>query len=116
MALVIDILSWILVVAGGVLCLIGGLGILRLPDLFTRMHAAGIVDTVGIGFVVLGLILQAGFNLVTVKLHFILVIILFTSPVATHALAQAALSMGLRPLLADDAENEKQREDEPSKT
>lgn len=116
MALVLDILSWALIVAGGVFCVIGGVGLLRLPDVFTRMHAAGIIDTAGAGLISVGLMIQAGFTLVTVKLIIIVIFILYTSPVSTHALAQSALSTGIKPRLADGADNNEQKEDEPSKT
>jgi multicomponent Na+:H+ antiporter subunit G len=97
----IDILSWGLLLTGVVFCLIGALGIIRLPDMFARMHGAGIIDTLGIGLIFLGLMLQAGFNLVLVKLVLILVFIMFTSPTATHALARAALRGGVEPRLIE---------------
>lgn len=116
MALLVDILSWVLIVGGGLFCIIGGIGMLRLPDVFTRMHAAGIIDTAGATLITIGLMLQAGFTLVTVKLILIVVFVLYTSPVSTHALAQSAVSTGVKPLLADGADNQKDKEDEPSKT
>lgn len=93
-------LSWLLIVAGAFFVVVGGLGLLRMPDVFTRMHAASVTDTVGAGLMLLGMMLAAGFSLISVKLAIILLVILFTSPVATHALAQAALHAGLDPLLA----------------
>lgn len=116
MALAIDILSWALIVVGSAFCLIGGLGMLRLPDVYARMHAAGIIDTTGAAFVFIGLMMQAGFTLITVKLIFIVVFILYTSPVSTHALAQSALSTGVKPQLADGEEKQEIGGDEPSKT
>jgi multicomponent Na+:H+ antiporter subunit G len=104
---VIDVASWICLGVGGLACVVGAVGLLRMPDLFTRMHAASLVDTVGAGFVLLGLALQAGPTLVTVKLAMIGLLIFFASPTATHALARAALYRGVKPLLAG--------EDAPSK-
>lgn len=76
----------------GVLCmLVAALGMLRMPDFFTRLHPAGIKDSFGLPLVVLGLVLQTGFTLESGKLGMLLVFMLFTSPVATHALARAAL-------------------------
>jgi len=98
MALVVDIASWALLMTGVAFALIGGVGILRLPELFTRMHAAGVTDTLGAGLILIGLALQAGFTLITVKLLMIFVLLIFTSPTATHALAKAALHGGLKPL------------------
>jgi multicomponent Na+:H+ antiporter subunit G len=107
MSIAIDIASWILLVAGGVFCVVGGIGLLRMPDFYTRVHAASVTDTLGVGFMLLGLMLQAGLTLITVKLFIIGLLIFFTSPAATHALAKAALGRGLEPLL--------DKEDAPSK-
>ena len=105
MSILIDILSWVLLLAGGAFCIIGALGLVRMPDFFTRMHAASVTDTLGAGLILLGLMLQAGFTLVTVKLIVLGLLIFFTSPTATHALAQAALARGLQPLLAQAEED-----------
>jgi multicomponent Na+:H+ antiporter subunit G len=101
MAVVIDILSWILLLAGAGFMLVGGIGVLRLPDVYTRAHAAGITDTLGADLILIGLILQGGFTLVSVKLALILVFIFFTSPTSTHALIHTAHANGLDPVLAD---------------
>lgn len=95
----VETLSWACLIAGSFFCLVGGIGLLRLPDLFTRMHASGVADTLGAGLILLGLALHEGFTLITVKLAFIMIFILFSSPTATHALAQAALAGGLTPWL-----------------
>jgi len=100
MSAAIDLTSWALLVAGGFFCVIGALGLLRMPDFYTRVHAASVSDTLGAGLVLLGLMLQAGWTLVAVKLVMVGVLIFFTSPVATHALARAALGRGVRPQLA----------------
>jgi multicomponent Na+:H+ antiporter subunit G len=99
MGLLLEVLSWACIVTGGVFCLLSGIGIVRMPDVFTRMHAASLADTLGAGLIILGLLFQAGIgtDLVGIKLLLILVFLLFTSPVITHALAQAALLDGLRP-------------------
>lgn len=102
MAAVVDFLSWIFLVAGGLFCVIGMIGVLRLPDMFARLHGASVTDTLGAGFIIVGLVLQSGFTLVTAKLIIIMGLILLTSPVTTHALAQAALHAGIRPKLAHD--------------
>ena len=99
MSVAIDILSWILLVSGGLFCIVGAVGLLRMPDFYTRVHAASVTDTLGVGLILLGLILQAGWTLVAAKLVIIGLLIFFTSPAATHALARAALGRGLEPLL-----------------
>ncbi len=65
MAVLLDTLSWVMLVAGGAFVLIGGIGILRLPDLYTRMHAASLTDTLGTLLILLGIMLQAGLTLAT---------------------------------------------------
>lgn len=97
MSTVVDLLSWACLLAGGAFCMIGALGMLRMPDFYTRMHAASVIDTLGAGLVLFGLLLQAGFTLVAVKLLMIGLLIFFASPTATHALARAALLRGLEP-------------------
>ena len=95
--MILDILSGISIAIGAYFVLVGGIGLIRMPDLFSRMHPAGILDTAGAGFLLLGFILQADDWLVAAKLALIFVFLLFTSPVATHALAHAALLDGLKP-------------------
>ena len=99
---VLDVLSWACLVGGSACCIGGAIGLLRMPDFYTRMHAASVVDTLGAGFILLGLFLQAGPTLVAVKLLMIGALLLFTSPTATHALARAGFARGLKPLLADE--------------
>lgn len=96
------IASWVCLLAGGAFSVIGGIGLIRFPDFYTRMHAAGITDTLGAGLIILGLLFQAGLTLVAVKLIFILFFIFFTSPTSTHAVAHGAWVSGLRPLLGRD--------------
>lgn len=102
MTLALDLLSWACLAAGGVFCIIGAVGLLRMPDFYTRMHAASVVDTLGAGLILLGLLLQAGLTLVSAKLAMIGLLLLFASPTATHALARAAMVRGVQPLLADE--------------
>lgn len=97
----VDILSWACLVAGAAFSVIGSVGLIRMPDFYTRVHAASVTDTAGAGLLLAGMMLQAGFTLVTVKLIIIGLLILFTSPTATHALCKAALTRGLKPVLAD---------------
>ncbi len=85
MEAVLDALSWICIIIGVIFCLIGGYGLIKLKDVFARLHAASLIDTLGVGFVLVGLMFQAGLTLVTAKLALILIFIFFTSPTATHA-------------------------------
>ena len=97
MELAIDALSWSAIVLGLFFMITGTVGVLRMPDVFTRLHAAGMTDTMGAGFLILGMCLQAGIGLVLVRLVFVYAFLMFTSPIATHALARAALGSGIVP-------------------
>ncbi len=97
--LVLDILSWALFLIGGFAVAAGALGLVRFPDFYTRLHAAGVTDTAGAELIVLGMLLQAPNWLVAVKLVFIGIFLGLTSPVATHAIAHAAHMVGFMPML-----------------
>jgi multicomponent Na+:H+ antiporter subunit G len=101
MGLLLDALSWICLVGGGFFCIAGGVGVLRLPDFFSRLHASGVIDTLGAGLILLGLLLQADSFAVAIRLLLIFVLLLLTVPTATHALAKSALHGGLEPELDD---------------
>lgn len=94
-----NILVWAFLVGGGLFSLIGGLGVLRMPDFYTRTHAASLTDTMGATLILLGLAifntLERGFDLVTVKLVIVFLFLYLTSPTAAHALVKAAYSKGL---------------------
>ncbi|KGE03542.1 monovalent cation/H(+) antiporter subunit G [Pseudohaliea rubra] len=102
MASVIDMISFALLAAGGFCVFVGGVGVLRLPDLYTRMHAASITDTAGPLLVLAGLALQAGWSLALFKLAVILVFLAVTAPTAAYALGNAALVSGYRPAVVSD--------------
>jgi len=102
MRLAVDIASWGFILLGSFFTIVGAFGLVRMPEVFTRMHAASVTDTLGVGFLILGMCMQAGFGLVTLKLVFLLALFFFTAPVVTHALAQACLHEGIKPLLAED--------------
>lgn len=92
-------ISAILATAGGAFVLIGGIGALRMPDLYTRQHASSLTDTLGSLLILTALMLQYGLSLATLKLCAIAIFLLFTSPVSTYALGNAALLSGHNPLL-----------------
>lgn len=110
--MILDIASGVLIAAGCFFVLAGAIGLVRLPDVYTRVHGASLIDTAGAGFILVGLMLQAGFSLETLKLLFILAIFFFTLPVAGHALARAALYQGVRPRLTEDRRPADARDDE----
>jgi multicomponent Na+:H+ antiporter subunit G len=111
MELLRDIAGWVLVLGGCFFTVVGAFGLVRLPDVYTRVHSAGLVDTVGAGFLLIGLTLYGGFTIVTIKLLLILAFIFFTSPTSTNAFANSVYSCGIKPLLADPEDG---KEDAPS--
>ena len=98
MNLLLDILSGLCLGVGSLLCITGGIGLLRLPDFFCRLHAASINETLGTPLILLGLVLQTGFDLTSAKLILIALFILATNPTATHAMSRAALHAGEKPV------------------
>lgn len=114
MELLQDILAWLFILAGGGLLLIGAVGLIRLPDFYTRLHAGGVIDTLGAELMLIGMMFQAGLTLVTVKLFLIGTFLFFTSPTSTHAIANAAFVAGLKPYLVDgDEDGERPNTGEP---
>lgn len=94
---IVPLLAAGLLGAGALLGVVGGLGLLRLPDFYTRLHAASITDTLCAALFLSGLALHFGATLASVKLGLIFLFLLFTSPTAAHALGKSALRSGLVP-------------------
>lgn len=101
----IDILTGICLISGGVLGVIGGMGMHRFPDFYSRQHAAGVTDVLCAFLILLGLGLQAGLSLAAFKLLLIFIFLFFSSPAASHAVANAAMYAGLKPVTQDKAES-----------
>ena len=99
--MIIDTLSWICLIGGGVVGIIGGIGIHLFPDFYSRQHATGITDTLCAFLILLGLGLQAGLSLAAFKLALVFLLLFITSPTASHALANAAMSSGQKPVLGN---------------
>jgi len=93
----LDVLSWLLLSVGGLFVFVGGLGALRMPDLYTRMHAASVTDSIAPILIIGGIMLQAGWSLASIKLAAIMLFLLLTGPTASNALASAALLAGKNP-------------------
>lgn len=102
MSTAIELISGVSLLLGALFCCVGGLGLLRMPDFYTRMHAASITETLGVGLTLFGLLFLAGWTLVAVKLLMIGILVFFVSPTASHALARAAMTCGLKPVLTDE--------------
>ena len=106
MSLVLDLLSWFLLVSGSILLIISAIGLVRFPDFYSRIQAAGMTDTLCMILVLLGLVLQADSVEVAAKLLFTLVFLFFTAPTASHALTKAARQSKLAPWLSDAGADE----------
>jgi len=100
---ILAIASGACLLIGSFLIFSGGLGVLRFPDFYTRMHAAGVTETLATAFILLGLMFLANTWLELAKLIMILLFVLLTSPTASHALGKSAQHGKLQPLLADAA-------------
>ncbi|MHA7871362.1 MAG: monovalent cation/H(+) antiporter subunit G [Hyphococcus sp.] len=109
-ALIADIASWAFILAGGFAVVAGAIGLVRFPDFYTRLHAAGVTDTAGAELIVIGMLLQAPTWIVAMKLVFIGAFLFLTSPVATHATAHAAWMVGFKPKLGPDLRYEEDGE------
>ena len=95
---VLDAVSWVLLLSGGFFVVVGAFGVIRFPDFYTRLHAAGVTDTLGADLIILGLLFQAPGVMVAIKLILILFFFVLTSPVATHSVAHAAYAGREAPL------------------
>lgn len=107
MTLALDIATALLLGLGCLIALTGAIGVLRFPDFYTRLHAAGKTDSLAQVLILLGLLLQVhkyeGLELnAGVRLVLITLFVVFTSPVATHAVTKAAHLHGLKPWTKDD--------------
>lgn len=102
MTMILEFLSGLCLFLGGVLCVTGGVGLLRMPDFFSRVHASGVTETLAAPLLLLGLALQMEWSLELVKVFMILILVLATNPTATHAMAKATLHGGQRPLVFDN--------------
>ncbi len=96
LSVVLDAASWVCLLIGSAFCLIGGIGMLRMPDFYTRGHAAGVTDTLGAGLILIGLVFQAGITIVSTKLVMVLFFLYVTGPTSTHALFKSAYAGGVR--------------------
>jgi len=107
MDLFLPYLSGFSLAIGTLALVVGSLGLIRLPDVFSRIHAVGMMDTAGVGFIVLGMMIHEGFSLISVKLAAVAVFLFFTSPIATHAVAQVAHKSGFSPVATGAATSAK---------
>lgn len=110
-------LAMVLIAAGIFFIFIGSVGVLRLPDFFSRSHAVSKSDTLGIMCVIAGLMILEGLTLNSLKLLLVILFVFLANPIGTHALARAAMAKGIRPVLGAapwDAQNAPSESDSSS--
>ena len=113
--ILLAIVVWAFLLSGSFFAIVGGIGIVRLPEFFSRLHGGGITDTLGAGLILVGLLIHGlggiftepdgelmGHLLTAFKLLMILFFLTVTSPTSCHALAKSALTQGLKPVLEID--------------
>ncbi|MDG1873985.1 MAG: monovalent cation/H(+) antiporter subunit G [Mariniblastus sp.] len=118
-----NLVVWAFLISGSFFSIVGGVGIIRLPEFYSRLHGGGVTDTLGAGLIIVGLLIHGvgglffetdvsvvGQLLTAIKLLMILFFLLITSPASCHALAKSALTQGLKPVLEintiDKAQND----------
>jgi len=99
MTLALEIISWIFLVSGSFFAIVGGIGIVRMPEFYSRLHGGGVTDTLGAGLILVGLCFQINSGFILAKLLMILFFLMVSSPSSCHALARSALSQGVKPVL-----------------
>lgn len=95
--LAINVISFGFICVGAFFVLSGALGILRMPDFFSRIHPAGVIDSFGAPLILLGVAINLGFTLISGKIILLILLLLITNPTATHILSQTALINKLKP-------------------
>jgi multicomponent Na+:H+ antiporter subunit G len=107
-----NIIAIVLIVGGVFFLLVSSVGLIRLPDFYTRTHAVGKSDTLGIMLTLAGLAVYNGLELSTVKIVIIILFVMLANPTATHAIARAAIRTGLVPWARDSKAAKKNKADE----
>ncbi|PKG81653.1 sodium:proton antiporter [Colwellia sp. 75C3] len=102
MDIIINISGALFLLIGSFLCISGGVGLLRFPDFYTRMHAVGVTDTLGAGMILIGLMFYSPDFLTFSKLVIILLLTLLIGPTTSHVLAKAAMHNNLMPKLQQE--------------
>ena len=94
--MILNAIAIVSIICGLFFMIVGAIGLLRLPDFYTRAHASGKCDTLGEGLMLLGFILYEGATLVSVKLLLLIIFIFVSSPTAVNALVNEAYVRGVR--------------------
>jgi len=94
---VVNYIAIIFILFGFFFVSVAAIGVLRLPDFYTRMHASGKSETLGVMLTLIGFVIYNGFNLVSLKMMLVSAFILLGNPIGTHAISRAAFYSGLEP-------------------
>lgn len=109
--MITEIITVVLLLLGSFFMLAGSVGIVRLPDFFSRTHAAGKTDTLGIILSLAGLAVYEGMTLNSLKLLVVILFVAIVNPVSVHALAKAAMEFGLKPWFRPDEGSKEKKND-----
>lgn len=110
--MIIDVLSDICLLLGGILTLTGAVGLLRLPSFYTRLHGASVTESLAAPLLIIGVMLDTGFTLDSAKLVLIIVIMVVANPTITHALCRAAAHGGNTPEMETETTKKNQSQTE----
>lgn len=92
-----EIIAAVLIFLGSIFTVFGGLGVVRLPDVFIRMHAATKIGTLGSGLIMVGVAVHFGDAGVVIRCALIALFLLLTAPIGAHMIGRAALRTGVKP-------------------
>jgi multicomponent Na+:H+ antiporter subunit G len=95
-------LGMVLMLAGGAFSVIGAIGLLRFPDVYSRSHAQTVVTVAGTCLILIGVMADYYTTPLLVKSLFLIIFIFMTSPVGTHAITKAAYISGVKPKVKKD--------------
>lgn len=101
-----SLFAWVFILTGSFFILTSGMGIIRMPDFYTRIHPAGLIDSMGAPLVLIGLIILEGLTLTSGKIFLLIIFLFITGPTATHAIAKSAFSAGLKSYKYNDKKKE----------
>lgn len=99
---ILEIISYFFIFTGAFLMTTGTIGVIRFPDFYTRLHPAGISDSLGAPMVLTGIAINTPFEMATTKVLLIIIFMWITGTTATHALAKSAHQSGLKPITEKD--------------
>ena len=105
-----ELIATILLLIGFFFIAISAIGVIRLPDFYSRLHSSGMGETLGLMISFLGLAVFEGLNLMTIKLLIVFLLVFLANPIGTHILGQAAIKSGLVPWEIKEEEAEENAE------